>query len=106
MDHFIQSRYEFCVLEHFPSLTGILNRWFLYEFAVISVMNCYLLASWSLLNALEFITGFRNAYIYPFYTFIIWSNLIITPNMYNGIITAVSFHYISHFLEIKVLNNL
>lgn len=49
--------------------------------------------------------GIRDANVYPFYTFIIWSSLIITPNTHNGIITVVLFHYNSHLFNALFLRN-
>lgn len=68
-------------------------------------MNCLFVDIVQFFNVLEFIMGIRDASVYPFYTFIIWSSPIITPDTYNGIIIVVLFHYNSRLFSALFLRN-
>lgn len=68
-------------------------------------MNCLFVDIMQFSNVLEFITGIRDANVYPFYTFIISSSPIITPDTYNGIIIVVLFHYNSPLFSALFLRN-
>lgn len=68
-------------------------------------MNCLFVDIMQFFNVLEFIMGIRDASVFPFYTFIIWSSPIITPDTYNGIIIVVLFHYNSRLFSALFLKN-
>lgn len=70
-------------------------------------MNCLFVDIMQFFSALEFIMDIRHANVYPFYTFIIRSSPIITPDTYNSIIIVVLSHYNSRlFGAIFLRNNL
>lgn len=94
-----------CILEHFPSMTSILNIIFFLWVVIVSVMNCLFVDIMQFFNVLEFIMVIRDANVFPFYTFIIWSSPIITPDTYNGIIVVVLFHYNSCLFGALFLRN-
>lgn len=96
---------SFCILEHFPSTTKILNIVFFYEVVIVNVMNCLFVDIMQFFSVLEFIMGINKPNVYPFYTFIIWSRLIITPDTCNGIIIVVLFRYNSPLFSALFLRN-
>lgn len=68
-------------------------------------MNCLFVDIMQFSNVLDFIMGIRDANVHPFYTFIIWSSPIITPDTYNGISIVVLFHYNSLLFSALFLRN-